>query len=56
MATFLAVLELVKLKVLVCVQGERFGEIELTKRNEQDEISTLKEEEDDPLSVGLNIS
>ena len=53
-ATFLAVLELVKLKVLVCVQGERFGEIELTKRNEQDEISDLKEDNDDPLSVGFN--
>lgn len=62
-ATFLAVLELVKLKVLVCVQGERFGEIELAKRTEADELPDLPEDSDEveeiepefePESVGFN--
>tara|TARA_B100001250_G_scaffold414464_2_gene453027 strand:+ start:380 stop:1531 length:1152 start_codon:yes stop_codon:yes gene_type:complete len=53
-ATFLAVLELVKLKVLLCIQGERFGEIELTKRTEQDNLSALSEDSDEPESVGFN--
>ena len=62
-ATFLAVLELVKLKVLVCVQGERFGEIELAKRIEADELPDLPEDSDEveeiepefePESVGFN--
>ena len=53
-ATFLAVLELVKLKVLMCVQGERFGEIELTKRTEQDDLGDLKDDNDDPESVGFS--
>jgi len=53
-ATFLAVLELVKLKVLLCIQGERFGEIELTKRTERDNLSALSEDSDEPESVGFN--
>jgi len=57
------VLELVKLKVLVCVQGERFGEIELAKRTEADELPDLPEGSDEvdeiepdfePESVGFN--
>ncbi|MEE2615230.1 MAG: segregation/condensation protein A [Verrucomicrobiota bacterium] len=53
-ATFLALLELVKLKILLCIQGERFGEIELTKRTEQDDFSASSEDSDDPESVGFN--
>ena len=45
--TFLAVLEMVKLKVLVCVQGERFGDIELGRRTEADELPDLPEDSDD---------
>jgi len=57
--TFLAVLELVKLKVLVCVQGERFGEIELARRTEVDDLPDLLEDSDEfeeiePESVGFN--
>ena len=53
-ATFLAVLELVKLKVLLCIQGERFGEIELTKRTVDDELSDSLEDFDEPESVGFS--
>ena len=53
-ATFLALLELVKLKILLCIQGERFGEIELTKCTEQDNFSTSSEDSDNPESVGFN--
>ena len=61
--TFLAVLELVKLKVLVCVQGERFGQIELAQRTEADDLPDLPEDSDEveeiepdfePESVGFN--
>ena len=61
--TFLAVLELVKLKVLVCVQGERFGQIELAQRTEADDLPDLPEDSNEveevepdfePESVGFN--
>ena len=61
--TFLAVLELVKLKVLVCGQGERFGQIELAQRTEADDLPNLPEDSDEveevepdfePESVGFN--
>ena len=60
--TFLAVLELVKLKVLVCVQGERFGQIELAQRTEADDLPDLPEDDEveefepdfEPESVGFN--
>ena len=51
MATFLALLELVKLKVVLCIQGERFGEIELAKRTFIDDLS---EDNNAPESVGFS--
>ena len=50
-ATFLALLELVKLKVVLCIQGERFGEIELAKRTFNDDLS---EDNNTPESVGFS--
>ena len=49
-ATFLALLELVKLKVVLCIQGERFGEIELAKRTFNDDLPADKA----PDSVGFS--
>ena len=46
--TFLAVLELAKLRQLIAVQGERFGEIELAKRPPEEES-----ESGEPESVGF---
>ena len=50
-ATFLALLELVKLKVVLCIQGERFGEIELAKRTFNDDLS---EDNNTPESIGFS--
>ena len=49
-ATFLALLELVKLKVVLCIQGERFGEIELAKRTFNDDLPA----DNAPESVGFS--
>ena len=46
--TFLAVLELAKLRQLIAVQGERFGDIELAKRPPEEESETAE-----PESVGF---
>jgi len=49
--TFLAVLELAKLRQLIAVQGERFGEIELAKRPPEEESESGETAE--PESVGF---
>ena len=49
--TFLAVLELAKLRQLIAVQGERFGDIELAKRPPEEESETAETAE--PESVGF---
>ncbi|MDB4808071.1 segregation/condensation protein A [Verrucomicrobia bacterium] len=49
--TFLAVLELAKLRQLIAVQGERFGEIELAKRSPEEESESGETAE--PESVGF---
>ena len=50
-ATFLAVLELAKLRQLIAIQGERFGEIELAKRPPEEESESGETAE--PESVGF---
>ena len=57
--TFLAVLELAKLKQLIAVQGERFGEIELAKRMpdmkpDSGEPSDLTEPESIGFTAGIS--
>ena len=49
--TFLAVLELAKLRQLIAVQGERFGEIELAKRPPEEKPDSGESAE--PESVGF---
>jgi hypothetical protein len=49
--TFLAVLELAKLRQLIAIQGERFGEIELAKRPPEEEYESGETAE--PESVGF---
>ncbi|HEY9508435.1 MAG TPA: segregation/condensation protein A, partial [Verrucomicrobiae bacterium] len=41
--TFLALLELIRLKQLVCVQPDTFGEIEITRRTETERPSSAEE-------------
>ena len=53
--TFLAVLELAKLKQLIAVQGEHFGEIELAKRPPEEEPASGEPEElPEPESVAFS--